>query len=952
MITLTCSQCEKNLKVKDDLAGKKVRCPQCKQILEIPTRFTEDATVPPSANHQEEEATIPPNWSPPVDAKPNHEPDKEEKPNGSDETTRGLTTPAHYQVAGEIARGGMGAINRAMDQDICREVAVKFLLNNADDRQRARFIDEAQITGQLEHPNIVPIHHLGVDEDGGAFFSMKMVKGRSLAEILKDPSDEYTLGRLLNIMISICNALAYAHSRQVIHRDLKPANIMIGDFGEVYVMDWGLAKVLGKEDIQPAAAASTQFKSKRTRGETMAGMGPDGQSYDKVTTQRRDGGDLTQAGAIMGTPAYMPPEQALGNLDDVDERSDIYALGAILYEIMTLTPPVGRGGDMIALMMRVVEGKIDPPAERAPERASAGWAPPELSAIGLKALAKKPKHRYQSVEALKRDIELFLEGRSVSAKPDTFREMAWKLVKRNKGVSAALAASLVVLALVLGFAFYFINQERQQAVAAREKAEDNNDKFLKERDDKRASNKKSAPAFVDAARLLTANKQFAPALTQVNTALEFDPDQTEAYLLQGQLLIGLERYPEAVGPLREYVKRAPKNDLARQLADLAGKPEPDKPTYLWALWDVFDKQKALSLAERMTHLVENIAGPNKELLTVYRKRIESTWPGSGNRLTIDKNGNLSLNLAQMPKVRDLSILKGMKLSSLDCNRTEVDDLEPLRGMPLTSLTAWGCKVRDLTPLKGMKLTYLNVAYNTEVQSLEPLKDMPLTVLDLVACAQIQDLTPLKGLKLTRLILHGSSGFLGVQVRDLTPLKGMPLTDLSLSHCPVENIEPLKGMPLISLGFDHTPVWDLEPLRGTKLLKKLGLSNTKVRNLEPLKGLQLNELWLEGTEISDLEPLKGMPLIDLGLTRCPRIRNLEPLKGMPLKTLWLPASGVTDLRPLQTLQLESISLTPKNITQGLDVLRGMKSLQTMGTWFATEWSAAEFWDRYEKGEFKK
>ena len=565
------------------------------------------------------------------------------------------------------------------------------------------------------------------------------------------------------------NALAYAHSRQVIHRDLKPANIMVGDFGEVYVMDWGLAKVLGKEEIPPAAAASTQIKSKSAHGETMVGLGPDAKSYDKVTTQGRHGGDLTQAGAIMGTPAYMPPEQAQGDLELVDERSDIYSLGAILYEMMTLTPPVGRGGDMIAMLMRVVEGKIDPPAERAPERARAGWVPPELSAIALKALAKKPKHRYQSVEALQRDIELFLVGRSVSAKQDTFREMAWKLVKRNKGVSVAMAASLVVLVIVVVF-FLKINYD------ARVQAENNNIAYLqekgakeKEQDDKRKEQKKSAPAFVNAARLLTADKQFAPALTQVNTALEFDPDQTEAYLLQGQLLIGLERYPEAVIPLREYVKREPKNDLARQLADLAGKPEPDKPTFLWALWDVFDKQKALSLAERMTQLVENIAGPNKDLLTVYRKRIESTWPGSGSRLSIDKNGNLSLNLERMQKVRDLGILKGMKLSSLHCGGTEVDDLEPLRGMPLTSLTAWGCKFRDLTPLKGMKLTYLNIAYCTQVQNLEPLKDMPLTVLELEACPEIQDLTPLKGLKLTKLNLRGAwdGKLLGAKVRDLT-----------------------------------------------------------------------------------------------------------------------------------------------------------------------------------------
>ena len=150
-----------------------------------------------------------------------------------------------------MARGGMGAVLRAVDCDIRREVAVKYLLDQANARKKIRFVEEAQITGQLEHPNIVPIHELGVDARKRLFFSMKMVKGRSLAQVLEtlrngaaEATREYTLGRLLNIFVNVCNALAYAHSRGVVHRDLKPANIMVGDFGEVYVMDWGLAKVL------------------------------------------------------------------------------------------------------------------------------------------------------------------------------------------------------------------------------------------------------------------------------------------------------------------------------------------------------------------------------------------------------------------------------------------------------------------------------------------------------------------------------------------------------------------------------------------------------------------------------------------------------------------------------------------------------------------------------------
>ena len=232
MIAVTCTSCQAKLKVKDDLAGKKVRCPKCKQTTAIPDGtvafepakppLADDATVPPRPAPFNEDATVPPKPFVATDAIPeskaerNGNVDEDSEDEGED-----LDAEAHYKVEGEIARGGMGAIMRAVDQDIRREVAVKFLLNHADDKMKARFVEEAQITGQLEHPNIVPIYQLGAHPDGRSFFSMKIVQGRSLAEILKDEKGNYTLGRLLNIFVSICNAMAYAHSRDVIHRDLK-----------------------------------------------------------------------------------------------------------------------------------------------------------------------------------------------------------------------------------------------------------------------------------------------------------------------------------------------------------------------------------------------------------------------------------------------------------------------------------------------------------------------------------------------------------------------------------------------------------------------------------------------------------------------------------------------------------------------------------------------------------
>ena len=285
----------------------------------------------------------------------------------------------------EIARGGMGAILRAEDRDIRRQVAMKVMLDASDEKSVARFLEEAQVTGQLEHPNIVPVHGLGKDSQGRPFFTMKLVKGRSLADVLKalrgepEKAKEYTLARLLGIFTNVCNAIAFAHSKGVVHRDLKPANIMLGAFGECLVMDWGLAKV---------GAAKT--RTGRWEG---ANRPADEKLEEMVKSARQETvGSRTLDGALLGTPHYMAPEQAAGEIQKIDARSDIYALGAILYEILTLKPPV-EGRTIHGLLKNVVGGNITPPEQRTPER----HIPIELSAVAMKALAREQQSRYQVV---------------------------------------------------------------------------------------------------------------------------------------------------------------------------------------------------------------------------------------------------------------------------------------------------------------------------------------------------------------------------------------------------------------------------------------------------------------------------------------------------------------------------------------------------------------------------
>jgi hypothetical protein len=289
----------------------------------------------------------------------------------------GIPTPPHLRIFEELARGGMGRIHPATDRNLLRHVALKRL-----DKELARqsfyrdgFIAEAQITGQLEHPNIVPVHELAVDERGIPYFTMKLVQGVSLARWLHDgtrpPGSTERIAESLEVFLKVCDAVAYAHHRGVIHRDLKPDNIMVASFGQVYLMDWGLARLT---KTRPASGTSAQMEA----------FGP------------------------VGTPGYMSPEQARGVPNEMDERSDVFGLGAVLYEIVSGKMPYGPFRDVDAMIKKTCEGAVVPIDEAL--GASGVGVAKVLRDIVARATAPAPKDRYPSVVDLQRDVALFLRG--------------------------------------------------------------------------------------------------------------------------------------------------------------------------------------------------------------------------------------------------------------------------------------------------------------------------------------------------------------------------------------------------------------------------------------------------------------------------------------------------------------------------------------------------------------
>jgi hypothetical protein len=287
----------------------------------------------------------------------------------------GIPAPPHLRIFPEIARGGMGHIHPATDRNLLRHVALKRL-----DREFAKesfycggFIAEAQITGQLEHPNIVPVHELALDAQGVPYFTMKLVQGFSLQRWLHDPrlplGSTERLEQGLDIFVKVCDAVAYAHHRGVIHRDLKPDNVMVASFGQVYVMDWGLARLT---KTKPASGRSSQMET---------------------------------PGAV-GTPGYMAPEQARGNPEEMDERSDIFGLGALLYEIVSGKTPFGENADPAIILKRTRAGAVVPIHEATADIGVSN----RLRAIVARATAPKPDDRYASVVDLQADVVSFLRG--------------------------------------------------------------------------------------------------------------------------------------------------------------------------------------------------------------------------------------------------------------------------------------------------------------------------------------------------------------------------------------------------------------------------------------------------------------------------------------------------------------------------------------------------------------
>ena len=667
---------------------------------------------------------------------------------------------------------------------------------------------------------------------------------------------------------------------------------MVGEFGEVLILDWGLAKVLTPEgDAHDKATEGSEFDG---------GLPADADGF------------ATMAGQVKGTPNYMAPEQAEGRVADIDNRTDLYALGGILYCILTLHPPI-TGANLDEILTRVTSSQIVPPldynkaevqnptglpAPHCPE----GKIPSALSAVAMKCMAYDPDDRYMFCEALQGDIQLYQSGYATAAEDAGFFTQAKLLLSRNKKEVFFIFLIIVGIVTTGVIAWGNVRLEAQKAKKAQEETQAKIDEL-----------KQSAPAFLNVALNQIQDKNYEEAIKNLDYAIKLDDSDPRFYKAKADVHQTLQKIDEAYSLYKTTADKLT-GDEPSEFKDqleasqsvtgaIVGKGEGKELSNesLRQLVLLMGKQNRSS--EAFT-LAQVLAKRDKGLIEQYRQKLRNA-----NLLSHDNSEDERLE-------RDPS-----GLFQLDLSGKQMADISAVTGIPLMTLNVAGCsKLTSIDPLQNMPLETLDMS-GTDVDDLSALKTIPtLFKVNMENCKMVTDLSELQGLtNITWLNLKKSG------VTSLDPLQGIPLTYLDLSeNKKIKNIGPLEGETLAWLNIDNTSVTDISPLVGApldyfsanecgirsidiftnqaaRLRTHIGLANTFIRDLSPLKGKQTKSIDLYKGKMEDISPLAGMPLEFLDISEAP-VAEISALRGMPLDTLLMRDTKISDISALEDAQL--------------------------------------------------
>jgi serine/threonine protein kinase/Leucine-rich repeat (LRR) protein len=761
-----------------------------------------------------------------------------------------------YKLREQIGEGGFGTVWVAdQEQPVRRRVALKIIKLGMDTREViARFEQERQALAMMDHPNIARVLDAGATEHGRPYFVMELVRGVKITDYCDDQG--LSTNERIALFIHVCQAVQHAHQKGIIHRDLKPSNILVTINDGVAVpkvIDFGVAKA--------------------TQG--------------RLT----DGTIYTQFQQMIGTPLYMSPEQAEMTSLDVDTRSDIYALGVLLYELLTGHTPIDTvtmaraGMDEIRRLIR----EVDPPRPSARLKTLDGnelttmakrrhTEPTKLPGalrgdldwIVMKCIEKDRKRRYDTANGLALDLQRHLKNEVVVARPPTTAYLLSKLIRRNKvafAAAAAIAASLVIGIAASVWQAVRAEHEAHRAVAA----------F----DELRAT----APAFAEQARSLAAKEHYSEAIEKLDYAIKLRPETAEFLVQKADLLQCQFKLAEAATAYRAALALQPDHARAEaslKLCDelLAAPLGPDGKLTRESLGKL-----NLAMQKQQRPAAELL--PVARLLGAEREHLLAYW--------LDRLKDLPIS-PEKP-LKDRLTIRGDDLFELDLQGTQIADLSPLAGLPLGKLVLWDCKeLTDFTLLREFR---------------------SLTYLDLDA-SQMANIALLRGLPLEELHLGGT------KVSDLSPLRGMKLKTLGLWGCRlVSDLSPLAGMPI-------TTFYARELANGT--------------DYTPLKSLPLEICVFDKSSVTDLSFLAATPLRELSLNTCASLRGLAWLSEIKsLERLVLPGN----YRELPDEDMEAIAALRTH--PRLQFLQGDANQGQSGSWraFAVTQPKDIFWRDWDR-----
>ena len=877
-----------------------------------------------------------------------------------------------YKFRKSIGQGGMKVVIQVKDRDTTRDIAMA-MLPDAQSRPKQEilsFIEEARITASLEHPNIVPVHDIGVDDCGSPYFTMKLIRGETLASVLRklhdgDPEylENYPLDKLLRIFLKICNGVAFAHSKGVLHLDLKPENVQLGDYGEVILMDWGLAKLVSVPENDDSTPLDAQVVSQGSR---------------------------TGNGVRKGTPGYMAPEQAAGNESQKSFRTDVYSLGAILYSLLTYCNPL-EGNDVKKLLIATIRGDVIPPSQRAPER----FIPAGLEAVVLKAMTVDPAGRYSGAKELRNEVLAFLSGFATHAERATPWKKAFLLVRRHKITSIAVAVALL---LGLGTGIYaavdYNSQHGDWIPVCDMNFTDSGtslekfsfyDAFLRERtapwsltgsglqvkrgewlwltDPNIRENIRVVVEFttsgavggldicINARRtpmkewhgfpqgygaqtagtlngmdqiLKSETPSSAPEMISVSMARKFRPGENrhtiEFTRRNERLSLKIDRTEISAMDLfpfvgREFASvgiRSFDSSIHIRSLRVSRLALPLKASPVVAGDSLVETRHFADAIEKYIMIADDyVRGPVAEeaLAKAYVTAASHVDdPQTRSQILIGIKRRIAsrfATFAYQTKILEIDALMLWKDGNYKSSLSIVNDIllrSPNSGIMKNILQQPHVKLPEYLLPEFMGL----IARTRDLTRLN------------LSNYGVRDLTSLAGMKLTYLNCSGN------ELSALSGLEGMPLEYLDCSENHISSLEPLRGIPLKTLACQINQISDLSPLTASSL-RDLNCAWNLIPGLEALRNFSLERLSCRGNSVESLEPLRGMPLkrLDAGMNP---VEKLEPLKELPLEWLRLDATPIVSLEPLRDQPLSLLSIANCSRIKDFSPLLTLRALE--------------------------